>query len=305
MASGQLEDVMTAFYEGKYDILLSTTIVESGLDIPTANTLIVHRADMFGLSQLYQLRGRVGRSKTRAYALFTVPPNRNLTVQAERRLKVLQSLDTLGAGFQLASHDLDIRGAGNLLGEEQSGHIKEVGYELYQQMLEEAVAQLKAGVEEPAEDQWSPTIAIGTPVMIPESYVSDLQLRLGLYRRLAALETEAEIESFGAELVDRFGPKPPEVDQLLKIMAIKGLCRRANVEKVDGGPKGIIVSFRDNSFANPAALVAYVAEQGSFAKVRPDMRIVFVRDVEDPDERIKATATILRNLVRLAEKKAA
>jgi transcription-repair coupling factor (superfamily II helicase) len=305
MAAGPLEDVMTAFYEGKYDILLSTTIVESGLDIPTANTLIVHRADMFGLAQLYQLRGRVGRAKTRAYALFTVPANKNLTQQAERRLKVLQSLDTLGAGFQLASHDLDIRGAGNLLGEEQSGHIKEVGYELYQQMLEEAVAQLKAGIEEPAEDQWSPTIAIGTPVMIPETYVSDLQLRLGLYRRLSTLETDAEIDAFGAEMVDRFGPLPSEVDQLLKIMSIKVLCRRANVEKVDGGPKGIIVSFRDNAFANPGALVAYVAEQGSFAKVRPDMRIVFIRDVENPNDRITATTTILRNLVRLAEKKAA
>ncbi|QFU16486.1 transcription-repair coupling factor [Microvirga thermotolerans] len=305
MASGQLEDVMTAFYEGKYDILLSTTIVESGLDIPTANTLIVHRADMFGLSQLYQLRGRVGRSKTRAYALFSVPANKPLTVQAERRLKVLQSLDTLGAGFQLASHDLDIRGAGNLLGEEQSGHIKEVGYELYQQMLEEAVAQLKAGIEEPAEDQWSPTIAVGAPVMIPESYVQDLQLRLGLYRRLSTLETDDEIDAFGAELIDRFGPLPPEVGQLLKIMSIKVLCRRANVEKVDGGPKGIIVSFRDNAFANPAGLVSYVAEQGSFAKVRPDMKIVFIRDVESADERIKATTTILRNLVGIAEKKAA
>jgi transcription-repair coupling factor (superfamily II helicase) len=305
MAAGQLEDVMTAFYEGKYDILLSTTIVESGLDIPTANTLIVHRADMFGLSQLYQLRGRVGRSKTRAYALFTVPANRNLTVQAERRLKVLQSLDTLGAGFQLASHDLDIRGAGNLLGDEQSGHIKEVGYELYQQMLEEAVAQLKAGVTEPTEDQWSPSIAVGAPVMIPESYIADLQLRLGLYRRLSTFETDAEIDAFGAELVDRFGPLPSEVEQLLRIMAIKVLCRRANVEKVDGGPKGIIVSFRDNSFANPTGLVAYVSEQGSFAKVRPDMKIVFIREVVEPNERIKATTTILRNLVRIAEKKAA
>ena len=140
---------MTAFYDGAYDVLLSTSIVESGLDIPTANTLIVHRAEMFGLAQLYQLRGRVGRSKQRAYALFTVPADRTLTPTAERRLKVLQSLDTLGAGFQLASHDLDIRGAGNLLGEEQSGHIKEVGYELYQQMLEEAVASLKAGGEQP------------------------------------------------------------------------------------------------------------------------------------------------------------
>jgi transcription-repair coupling factor (superfamily II helicase) len=305
MAAGQLEDVMTAFYEGKFDILLSTTIIESGLDIPTANTLVVHRADMFGLSQLYQLRGRVGRSKTRAYALFTVPASRTLTPQAERRLKVLQSLDTLGAGFQLASHDLDIRGAGNLLGQEQSGHIKEVGYELYQQMLEEAVSALKAGVEEPAEEQWSPTIAIGAPVMIPESYVSDLQLRLGLYRRLATLETDAEIDAFGAEMIDRFGALPTEVGQLLKIMAIKVLCRRANVDKVDGGPKGVIVSFRDNSFANPAGLVAYVAEQASFAKIRPDMKIVFIRDVEDLDERLKATTAILRNLVRIAERKKA
>lgn len=303
MAAGQLEDVMTAFYEGQYDILLSTTIVESGLDIPTANTLIVHRADMFGLAQLYQLRGRVGRSKTRAYALFTVPANRTLTVQAERRLKVLQSLDTLGAGFQLASHDLDIRGAGNLLGEEQSGHIKEVGYELYQQMLEEAVAQLKAGVEEPAEDQWSPSISIGSPVMIPESYVSDLQLRLGLYRRLSAFETDQEIDAFGAEMIDRFGPLPGEVDLLLKIMAIKVLCRRANVEKVDGGPKGIIVSFRDNAYANPEGLIRYVTEQASFAKVRPDMKIVFIRDTETAEERIKVTTGILRNLARIAESK--
>ncbi len=305
MAAGQLEDVMTAFYEGKFDVLLSTTIIESGLDIPTANTLIVHRADMFGLSQLYQLRGRVGRSKTRAYALFTVPPNRTLTPQAERRLKVLQSLDTLGAGFQLASHDLDIRGAGNLLGQEQSGHIREVGYELYQQMLEEAVAQLKEGNEAYAEDQWSPTIAIGAPVMIPESYVPDLQLRLDLYRRLAGMEDDQEIAEFGAELVDRFGEKPAEVDQLLKIMLIKVLCRRANVEKVEGGPKGIIVAFRDNAFADPGALVAYVAEQGPTAKVRPDMKIVFMRNVEDIDQRLKTTTAILRNLVRIAEGKKA
>src|ERR1044072_3059968 len=148
MPSTMLEDVMSAFYDGKYDVLLSRTIIESGLDIPTANNLIVHRSDMFGLAQLYQLRGRVGRSKTRAYALFTLPETKKITPQAEKRLKVLQSLDTLGAGFQLASHDLDIRGAGNLLGEEQSGHIKEVGFELYQQMLEEAVLSLKAGIVE-------------------------------------------------------------------------------------------------------------------------------------------------------------
>lgn len=306
MAAGQLEDVITAFYEGKYDILLSTTIVESGLDIPSANTLIVWRADMFGLAQLYQLRGRVGRSKTRAYALFTLPANKPITPNADRRLKVLQSLDTLGAGFQLASHDLDIRGAGNLLGDEQSGHIKEVGYELYQQMLEEAVASLKAGGSEAdVEEQWSPTITIGTPVMIPETYVPDLALRLTLYRRLSTFETDAEIEAFGAELIDRFGEPPVEVQQLLKLMAIKALCRRANVEKVDAGPKGVVVSFRDNAFANPTGLVRYVAEQGSFAKVRPDMRIVFTRDFETPDERLKGCTVILRALARIAEAKQA
>ncbi|HEY5215772.1 MAG TPA: transcription-repair coupling factor, partial [Pseudolabrys sp.] len=235
-----LDDIMSAFYDGKYDVLLSTTIIESGLDIPSANTLIVHRADMFGLSQLYQLRGRVGRSKLRAYALFTLPAQQKITPQAERRLKVLQSLDTLGAGFQIATHDLDIRGAGNLLGDEQSGHIKEVGFELYQQMLEEAVMSLKAGITAPVADRWSPQITIGTPVLIPEEYVADLSVRLALYRRLAEIEDEREIESFAAEMVDRFGSLPVEVEHLLQIVAIKALCRRTNVEKVEAGPKGVV-----------------------------------------------------------------
>ena len=302
LSATELEERMSAFYDGKYDILVSTAIVESGLDIPTANTMIVWRADMFGLAQLYQLRGRVGRSKTRAYALFTIPANRTITPQAEKRLKVLQSLDTLGAGFQLASHDLDIRGAGNLLGDEQSGHIKEVGFELYQQMLDEAITALKAGIEEPAEEAWSPSISIGTPVTIPEDYVADLTLRLTLYRRLANLETDEDIEAMGAEMIDRFGPLPEEVQQLLKLVSIKALCRRAHVEKVEAGPKGVIVAFRDNSFADPAGLVRYVTEQGPRAKVRPDMTIVFTRDVAHADARLAGTQKILRALVGLAEK---
>jgi len=305
MSATELEEKMSAFYDGKYDILVSTAIVESGLDIPTANTMIVHRADMFGLGQLYQLRGRVGRSKTRAYALFTVPAKRQMTPQAEKRLKVLQSLDTLGAGFQLASHDLDIRGAGNLLGDEQSGHIKEVGYELYQQMLTDAIEALKAGEEEPAEELWSPTITVGAPVTIPESYVEDLQLRLQLYRRLSGVVDEAEIESFAAEMIDRFGPLPPEVEQLMEIVAIKALARQAHVEKVEAGPKGIIISFRDNSFANPQGLVRFVAEQGNRAKVRPDMRIVFIGNFDETHERLEGARRILRTLVALSQKKAA
>jgi transcription-repair coupling factor (superfamily II helicase) len=302
-----LDDIMTAFYDGKYDVLLSTTIIESGLDIPTANTLIVHRADRFGLAQLYQLRGRVGRAKLRAYALLTLPAQQKITAQAERRLKVLQSLDTLGAGFQLASHDLDIRGAGNLLGDEQSGHIKEVGFELYQQMLEEAVLSLKAGISAPVADRWSPSITIGTALLIPEDYVTDLSVRLALYRRLAEIEDERDIDSFAAEMVDRFGPLPGEVEHLLQVVAIKALCRRANVEKLEAGPKGVVLSFRDNNFANPYGLIAFIREQGSGVRMRPDpkdakgQQLVFFDDWEQPEERLKGTAAILRKLASIAE----
>jgi transcription-repair coupling factor (superfamily II helicase) len=301
MAPTVIEDIISAFYDGKYDILLSTTIIESGLDIPNANTLIVHRADMFGLAQLYQLRGRVGRSKLRAYALFTLPAQQKITAQAERRLKVLQSLETLGAGFQLASHDLDIRGSGNLLGEEQSGHIKEVGFELYQSMLEEAILNLKAGVVEPVADRWSPQITIGMPVLIPEDYVADLSVRLSLYRRLADLDTEEEIDNFAAELRDRFGVLPDEVRYLFKVAAIKSYCRRANVEKVDAGPKGAVITFRDNKFAQPDRLVYFIRQHGQAARVRPDMKVVFFQEWETPEERLAGTAEILRQLANLAE----
>ncbi len=301
MPAAVIEDIISAFYDGKYDVLLSTTIVESGLDIPTANTLIVHRADMFGLAQLYQLRGRVGRSKLRAYALFTLPTQHKITAQAERRLQVLQSLETIGAGFQLASHDLDIRGAGNLLGEEQSGHIKEVGFELYQSMLEEAIANLKAGISEPVADRWSPQITLGMAVLIPEDYVSDLSVRLSLYRRLADLDTDEEIDAFAAEMRDRFGPLPDEVRHLFKVAAIKAYCRRANVEKVDAGPKGAVIAFRDNSFAHPDRLVLFIRRHGQAAKVRPDMKVVFFQSWETPEERVSGTTDILRQLAELAE----
>ena len=303
-----LDDIMSTFYDGKYDVLLSTTIIELGLDIPTANTLIVHRADRFGLAQLYQLRGRVGRAKLRAYALFTLPAQKPITLQAERRLKVLQSLDTLGAGFQLASHDLDIRGAGNLLGEEQSGHIKEVGFELYQQMLEEAVMSLKAGITAPVADHWSPQITVGTALLIPEDYVADLSVRLALYRRLAEIEDEHAIDGFAAEMVDRFGKLPQEVEHLLQVVAIKALSRRANVEKVEAGPKGVVLSFRDNVFANPEGLIAFIREQGSAVRMRNDpktakgQQLVFFEDWPRPQDRLKSTAAVLRKLALIAER---
>ena len=300
MGSRELDSVMNAFYARQFDVLLSTSIVESGLDIPSANTLIVHRADMFGLAQLYQLRGRVGRSKIRAYAYFTIPADARLTPGAERRLKVLQSLDTLGAGFVLASHDLDIRGAGNLLGEEQSGHIREVGFELYQSMLEEAVAALRGGQEGEVEDQWSPRINLGTSVLIPEDYVPDLQVRLGLYRRLSGVETHDAIEAFAAELIDRFGPLPEEVRHLLDVVEIKGLCRQAGIEQIDAGPKGAVIAFRNKTFANPEGLIAFIREEGARVKLQPDHRLIYYANWATPEARLQGTRELLKRLVKIA-----
>lgn len=301
MAPGVLDDIMNDFYDGKFDCLVATTIVESGLDIPNANTLIVHRADRFGLAQLYQIRGRIGRSKTRAYALFTVPATRTLTDTAQRRLEVLQSLETLGAGFQLASHDLDIRGSGNLLGEEQSGHIKEVGFELYQAMLEEAVASLRAGeTEDEASSEWSPQISLGMPVMIPDNYVPDLQVRMQLYRRLGDLTETAEIDDFGAELIDRFGPLPAEVEALLKIIVLKSLCRTANIEKIDAGPKGATITLRDNSFPNPPALVRLVSDPTEQVRLKPDQKLVFARNWPQSEDRLKGAAVIISRLAKMS-----
>ena len=299
MASRELDQVMNAFYDRQYDVLLSTSIVESGLDIPSANTLIVYRADMFGLAQLYQLRGRVGRSKVRAYAYITIPADARLTPAAERRLKVLQSLDTLGAGFVLASHDLDIRGAGNLLGEEQSGHIREVGYELYQSMLEEAVAALRGG-DGVVEDQWSPRINLGTSVLIPEEYVPDLQVRLGLYRRLSGVDSHDAIEAFAAELIDRFGPLPQEVRHLLDIVEIKGLCRQAGIEQIDAGPKGAVIAFRNKSFANPEGLIDFIRKEGKQVKLQPDHRLIYYANWETPEERLAGAHDLLKRLVKIA-----
>ncbi|MEC8792723.1 MAG: transcription-repair coupling factor, partial [Pseudomonadota bacterium] len=303
MPARELEDVMTQFSDGGFDVLLSTHIVESGLDIPSANTIVIHRADMFGLAQLYQLRGRVGRSKTRAYAYLTTQPGKKLTPAAQRRLEVMQTLDSLGAGFSLASHDMDIRGTGNLLGEEQSGHVKEVGVELYQHLLREAVMAAREGRlsdNGQVTEDWTPQIQLGTPVLIPEAYVPDLSLRLGLYRRVAQLDDGQQIDAFAAELTDRFGPIPPEVTNLLDIIAIKQACKAANVAKVDAGPKGAVVAFRDNHFADPASLVAYIAKQAGTIQMRPDHRLVYRRNWGKPEQRVKGLTRFVGELAALA-----
>ena len=311
MPANELEEVMTAFYDREYDLLLSTNIVESGIDIPTANTLIIHRADLFGLAQLYQLRGRVGRAKTQGYAYLTMPANQAISSVAQQRLHVMQSLDTLGAGFSLASHDMDIRGAGNIVGEEQSGHIKEVGVELYQHLLQEAIIMARAeqadqdeSVEQTSE--WTPQINVGSAVLIPELYIADLGLRLSLYRRIAHLETREQIDEFAAEMIDRFGPLPSEVNNLFEVIELKTLCRKANIEKIDSGPKGLVISFRNNFFANHNGLITYLqsadTNKAGHAKFRPDQKLVFMREWPNPETRLKGTKQIVKNLVILARR---
>ena len=302
MPAGELDERMNAFYDGKFGILVATTIVESGLDIPTANTIIIHRADMFGLSQLYQIRGRVGRSKTRAYAYLTTKPRQKLTHAAIKRLRVLGSLDSLGAGFMLASQDLDIRGAGNILGEEQSGNVREVGYELYQEMLEDAIAKIKSGQMEGLTDEgsWSPQINLGVPVLIPETYVQDLDVRLGLYRRLSALAKKIELEAFAAELIDRFGKLPAEVDMLLRVVRIKGMCRAAGIAKLDSGPKGAVIQFYQDKFISPSDLAQYLLDSRGTAKIK-DNKLIVLRDWTNDDKKVKGAYIIARELAVMAK----
>ncbi|MDR6853005.1 transcription-repair coupling factor (superfamily II helicase) [Sphingomonas sp. BE123] len=302
MAAGEVEERMSAFYDKKYEVLVSTTIIESGLDIPSANTMIVNRADRFGLAQLYQLRGRVGRAKTRAYAYMTTAPQRLMTEGAEKRLKVLSDLDSLGAGFQLASHDLDIRGAGNLLGDEQSGHIKEVGYELYQSMLEEAIMDAKAGgVRDDARPRdLSPQITVDAPILIPEGFVPDLDLRMGLYRRLNEVEDKRGIDEFAAEMIDRFGKLPEETENLLTLIEAKLNAKRACIAKIDVGPKGALITFHEDKFPSVEGLMAYVERLDGTAKLRPDMKLVVARVFATPKARLNAALQISRGLAKAA-----
>ncbi len=308
MAHGRLpptaiENTMQEFVDGKFDVLLATNIVESGLDIRNANTMIIHRADMFGLAQLYQLRGRIGRGKTRAYAYLTVPPGKALNEAAAKRLEVMQTLDTLGAGFQLASHDLDIRGAGNLLGEEQSGHIREVGVELYQQLLEEAVEAAQGRSREAAQAEkadWSPQLNLGIPVLIPDEYVPDLAVRMGLYRRIGALANQDEIESMTAELVDRFGKMPPEAEFLLNTVGLKLLCRAAGVDRIDAGAKAVVLSLHDNKFAKPDRLIAWLQKNAPLVRLRPDHRVMVQRVWNDERQRLSGVTSIVSALAKLA-----
>ncbi len=302
MSATELDDVMTRFGDGQADVLLSTNIIESGIDIPTANTIIIHRADMFGLAQLYQLRGRVGRSKERAYAYLTTDPNLILTAQARRRLDVMQTLDTLGAGFSLASYDMDIRGAGNLLGDEQSGHVKEVGIELYQDLLRQAVDAAKLSKDgtgtqdQPDTESWSPQISLGTNVLIPENYVADLSVRLSLYRRIGNLQSSDEINEIMLECADRFGSLPDTMKNLLEIVELKQICKGLNIAKLDAGDKGFALSFKDNQVSDPDALIAWIAGQKGQVQLKSDHRLVIRDELAQISKRAQIAKKWLRSM---------
>lgn len=278
MSPAAIDEIMGDFYDGKFDILLCTTIIESGIDIPAAGTIIINKSEYLGLSQLYQLRGRVGRSKARAYAYLSVSNIKNATKHAIKRLDIMQNLDSLGAGFAIASHDMDIRGFGNLVGDEQSGHVKEVGVELYQDMLEEAINKVKG--EGVIEDDINPSINLGLPVSITEEYIGDKSLRIGLYRRVSAISSKEELENFRDELIDRFGALPLEVENLISVIEIKQICKKLHIEALDSGPQGFVIKFRDGY--DPTDLVmGFIMQNPRHSKIRPDHKFIVLKKLNN------------------------
>lgn len=305
MNPDELENKMAQFYSGKIDVMLSTTIVASGLDIPSANTIVIYDAQKFGLAQLYQIRGRVGRSNIRAYAYITYPPNKKLTEGAVSRLRIFSSLNSLGSGFSLAAHDLDHRGAGNLLGEQQSGHIQEVGFELYMKMLQDAVEDLEKIREEQRETKpqprVSPKINLGMEARIPESYIQDMGTRMGIYRRLSDLANE-ELNSVADEITDRFGAMPREVKNFFVLLRIKGLCMKAGVSNLDCGAKGASIKFSNNKFNNPDMLIQFIKSQGSGTRVYQD-RLFIPENWQDEKDRVSGVVRLLQLLIDMDAEK--
>ena len=292
MAEGKLETVMTEFIERKHDVLLCTAIIESGLDIPTANTILVDRADHFGLSQLYQIRGRVGRSRERAYAYLLIPARRKITRDAQKRLQVLQQFTELGAGFQIASHDLEIRGAGNLLGPDQSGNIASVGFDLYTQLMEEAVAQLKG---EEVRQEFEPDVELPVPALIPEDYVPDVQQRLFFYKRLASAATEEALYDAKGEMRDQCGEPPEEVDALVEVMSVKNELRALRMRGLKSGPGRLVVQLGPDAALDPVRLAQLVAKGKGRYRLTPGMELVAT---VDPQTAILAAARQLVHELR-------
>ena len=302
--SDDLEEQTRIFYDGERDVLLSTNIIASGLDIPTANTVIVLNAHRFGLAQLYQIRGRVGRSYLRAYAYISYPRLSTLSDSATARLRVLSAIDDLGAGLVVSAQDLENRGAGNLLGGAQSGHIQEVGFELYQQMLEEAVVDMKVShgmlASLPIQDDWTPQLNLGVAALIPESYIPDIEIRLGLYRRLASLKMSKEIDSILAEMIDRFGSIPTELQLFVKLITIRNLCKQAGIERIDCNSKEVTVRFRNKNFVSPVKLLEYVNKQPGRIRILNN-GLVIIRHWSTDTGRVAGIHAITKELADICQ----
>ncbi len=294
MSPKDIDNIMNEFCDGKFDILLSTTIIESGIDIAAANTIIIHKSDMLGLSQLYQLRGRVGRGKVRGYAYLMLMNDKVTTKHSWQRLEILQNIDSLGAGFTIASHDMDLRGFGNLVGDEQSGHIKEVGSELYQEMLNEAIAELKNQNISEKQLELTPSINLGIAVYIPTTYIEDSSLRLAIYRRTANLKNRSEIEAFRDEMIDRFGLLPEEFNNLLKIVEIKNICYSLKIESLDSGAGGFVVKFNKN-FDVSDRVMPFVQKFPRHAKIKPDNKLVFIKDLKNSADILEEAKQFLKH----------
>jgi transcription-repair coupling factor (superfamily II helicase) len=267
MAERDLESVMVKFVDGQADVLVSTAIVESGLDIPASNTIIINRADRFGLAQLYQLRGRVGRERQQAYAYLLVPAAGSVDETAQRRLQVIEEMTELGGGFRLAMRDLEIRGSGNLLGAEQHGHIAAVGFDLYTKLLAEAVRELRG---EPGGGAVEPVITVGVEALLPDAYVSEVNQRLGIYQRLTDLAGDAEIAEMRAELADRFGPPPPAVEALLDVVGLRVLARRLHAERVEASGGRALVTFAPSTPVTPERILAVIAKAAGAVSMRKE-----------------------------------
>jgi transcription-repair coupling factor (superfamily II helicase) len=294
MSEAALEKVMVDFYLRKVDVLLCTTIIESGLDVPSANTILIDRADTLGLAQLYQLRGRVGRDRHRAYAYLLVPAEGGMTEEARRRLQVITELTELGSGFKIASRDLEIRGAGNLLGAEQSGHIAAVGYDLYTQLIQETIRELKG---EPREVPVDPVIRLRADGFIPEHYVPDPTLRLNLYKRLLAVPDAERLRDFAEECTDRFGPIPPEVRWLFTVMELKLQARALRVREIDARREAIRVSFAPDPPVRPETILALLrAERGRLRFLPGDVLEYRTPPGAGPEVRVEAARNLLQRL---------
>jgi transcription-repair coupling factor (superfamily II helicase) len=299
MSERALEEVMLAFYHRDFNVLVCTTIIESGIDIPTANTIVINRADRLGLAQLHQLRGRVGRSHHQAYAYMIAPPVRALTPDAAKRLEAIESLEELGAGFALATHDLEIRGAGELLGEGQSGQIQAIGFALYNELLGRAVAALREGREPDVEDPFThgPEIElVGLPALIPEDYLPDVHLRLVHYKRIANARTEADLDALKIELIDRFGLLPPPTKTLFAITSIKLAAERLGVAKIQAGAENGSIRFTTRAGVDPATLIALVERQPDRYRLDGPYKLRFSWDAETAEERIAKLGKLLARL---------